>query len=128
MAYEAAQIKVGQFTASADLSAKQYHFVKMSGNNTVTVCAAITDVPIGVLQNNPASGGAAEVCLFGISKVVADGTLAAGNVIGTSADGQADAIAAGTDTTVYTMGIALSAASAGETVEAFINATAGRAA
>jgi hypothetical protein len=128
MAYEAAQVKVGQFTASADLSAKQYHFVKMSGNNTVTVCAAITDVPIGVLQNNPASGGAAEVCLFGISKVVADGTLAAGNVIGTSADGQADAITAGTDTTVYTMGIALSAASAGETVEAFINATAGRAA
>ncbi|MGA1037402.1 MAG: hypothetical protein ACO3VQ_06280 [Ilumatobacteraceae bacterium] len=128
MAFEAAQIKVGNFTASADLSAKQYHFVKMSGNNTVTVCAAITDVPIGVLQNAPASGGAAEVCLFGISKVVADGTLAAGNVIGTSADGQADAITAGTDTTVYTMGIALSAASAGETVQAFINATAGRAA
>jgi len=100
----------------------------MSGNNTVTVCAAITDVPIGVLQNNPASGGAAEVCLFGISKVVADGTLAAGNVIGTSLDGQADAITAGSDTTVYTMGIALAAASAGETVEAFINATAGRAA
>jgi len=128
MAYEAAQVKVGQFTASADLSAKQYHFVKMSGNNTVTVCAAITDVPIGVLQNNPTSGQAAEVCLFGISKVVADGTLAAGNVIGTSLDGQADAISAGSDTTVYVMGIALNAASAGETVEAFINATAGRAA
>ena len=128
MAYEAAQIKVGTFTASADLSAKQYHFVKMSGNNTVTVCAAITDIPIGVLQNTPESGYPAEVCLFGISKVVADGTLAAGNVIGTSADGQADAIAAGTDTTVYTMGIALNAASAGETVEAFINTTAGRAA
>ena len=93
MAYEAAQIKVGNFTASADLSAKQYHFVKMSGNNTVTVCAAITDIPIGVLQNTPSSGQAASVCLFGITKVVADGTLAAGNVIGTSADGQADAIA-----------------------------------
>ena len=128
MAYEAAQIKVGQFSASADLSAKQYHFVKMSGNNTVTVCAAITDVPIGVLQNTPTSGQAAVVCLFGISKVVADGTLAAGNLIGTSADGQADAIAAGTDTTVYTMGIALNAAAAGDTVEAFINTTAGRAA
>ena len=128
MAYEAAQIKVGNFTASADLSAKQYHFVKMSGNNTVTVCAAITDIPIGVLQNTPSSGQAASVCLFGITKVVADGTLAAGNVIGTSADGQADAIAAGTDTTVYTMGIALNAAAAGETVEMFVNATAGRAA
>ena len=128
MAYEAAQIKVGQFTASADLSAKQYHFVKMSGNNTVTVCAAITDLPIGILQNAPSSGGVAEVALFGISKVKADGTLAAGNVIGTSADGQADAIAAGTDTTVYTMGIALNAAAAGDVVEMFLNATAGRAA
>jgi hypothetical protein len=128
MAYEAAQIKVGQFTASADLSSKQYHFVKMSGNNTVTVCAAITDLPIGVLQNTPTSGQAAEVALFGITKVKADGTLAAGNIIGTSADGQADAIAAGTDTTVYTMGIALNAAAAGDVVEMFLNATAGRAA
>jgi hypothetical protein len=128
MAYEAAQIKVGQFTASADLSAKQYHFVKMSGNNTVTVCAAVTDVPIGVLQNAPASGSAAEVCLFGISKVVADATLAAGDVIGTSADGQAQPLTVGTETTVYTMGIAVNAAAAGDTVEAFINATAGRAA
>ena len=127
MAYEAAQIKVGQFTASADLSAKQYHFVKMSGNNTVTVCAAITDVPVGVLQNNPASGGAAEVALLGVTKVVADGTLAAGNLIGTSADGQADAIAAGTDTTVYLMGVAVSAASAGETATMILNPS-GRAA
>ena len=128
MAYEAAQIKVGQFTASADLSAKQYHFVKMSGNNTVTVCAAITDLPIGVLQNTPTSGQAAEVCIFGITKVVADGTLAAGNLIGTSADGQADAIAAGTDVTVTTVGQALKAAAAGETVEAFINPSGARAA
>ena len=128
MAYEASQVCVGTFTASADLSAKQFHFVKMSGNNTVTVCAAITDVPIGVLQNKPESGESAVVCVLGISKVVADGTLAAGDLIGSSADGQADAIAAGTDTTVYTMGQALNAASAGETVEAFINAATGRAA
>lgn len=128
MAYEASQICLGTFTASADLSSKQFHFVKMSGDNTVTVCAAITDNPIGVLQNKPASGDPAVVCVLGVSKVVADGTLAAGDVIGTSADGQADAIAPGTDTTVYSVGIAVAAASAGETVEAFINASAGRAA
>lgn len=128
MAYEAAQIKAGNFTASADLSTKQYYFVKMSGNNTVTVCAAITDIPIGVLQNNPASGQAAEVCLFGITKVVADGTLAAGNRIGTSADGQADAIAAGVDTTVAIVGQALNAAAAGNTVEIFFNPSGARAA
>ena len=128
MAYEAAQIKAGQFTASADLSAKQYHFVKMSGNNTVTVCAAITDVPIGVLQNTPTSGQAAEVCLFGITKVVADGTLAAGDRIGSSADGQADAITVASDTTVTIVGQALNAAAAGNTVEMFFNPSGARAA
>lgn len=128
MAYEAAQVKVGNWTASADLSAKQYHFVKMSGNNTVTVCAAITDIPIGVLQNTPTSGQAAEVCVFGVTKVVADGTLAAGNRIGTSLDGQADAITAGSDTTVTIVGQALNAAAVGETVEMFFNPSGARAA
>jgi len=112
----------------ADLSAKQYYFVKLSAANTVNVCTAITDIPIGILQNKPESGEAATVCLFGISKVSADGTLAAGNLIGTSADSQADAIAAGTDTTVYTMGQALETAAAGDTVSMLLNPTGSRAA
>lgn len=128
MAYEAAQIKFGQLTAGADLSAKQYHFVKLASATTVDVCSAITDKPIGVLQNTPTSGQAAEVCIFGITKVVADGTLAAGNIIGTSSDGQADAIAPGTDTTVYTMGQAIEAAAAGNIVTMFLNPSNTRAA
>ena len=127
MAFEANMICDGQMTASADLSAKQFHFVKMSGNNTVTVCSAVTDVPVGVLQNNPASGESAVVCIFGTSKVVADATLAAGNVIGTSADGQAQPLTVGTETTVYTCGQARNAAAAGDIVEAFINISNGRA-
>jgi hypothetical protein len=59
--------------------------------------------------------------VFGVTKVVADGTLVAGNLIGTSSDAQADAIAAGTDTTVYVVGQALEAGSAGETVTMFFN-------
>ena len=121
MAYEAAQIRFGNLTAAADLSSKQYYFVKLASATTVNVCSAITDIPIGVLQNTRESGEAAEVCIFGITKVSADGTLAAGNLIGTSADGQADAIAAGTDTTVYTQGQAITAASAGETTTMFLN-------
>ena len=121
MAYEAAQIRFGNLTAAADLSSKQYYFVKLASATTVNVCSAITDIPIGVLQNTPESGEAAEVCIFGITKVSADGTLAAGNLIGTSADGQADAIAAGSDTTVYTQGQAITAASAGETTTMFLN-------
>lgn len=127
MAYEASQINFGNLTAAADLSAKQYHFVKLASATTVNVCTAVTDVPIGVLQNTPASGGAAEICLFGISKIVADATLAAGNVIGSSADSQAQPLTVGTETTVYTCGQAITAASAGETSTAFINISNGRA-
>jgi hypothetical protein len=104
-------------SASADLSTKQFHFVKMSGNGTVDVCSAITDKPIGVLQNNPTSGQAAIVGISGTSKVVANATLAAGDVIGTSADAQADPIVNGVDVTVYVCGQAITAASAGDTVE-----------
>ena len=121
MAYEASQIRFGNLTAAADLSSKQYHFVKLASATTVNVCTAITDIPIGILQNDPTSGQAAEICIFGISKVVADGTLAAGNTVGTSADSQCDAIVAGTDTTVYVMGQAFTAASAGETTTIFVN-------
>ena len=126
-AYTEGQMKIGTLKAAADLSAKQYHIVKLASATTVNVCSAITDVPIGVLLNNPASGEAAEICILGVSKIVADGTIAAGNLLGTSADGQADAIAAGSDTTVYTIGQAIGAASAGETFTALINVSSGRA-
>lgn len=128
-AYEESQMKIGTLKAAADLSAKQYHLVKLASATTVNVCSAITDIPIGVLQNKPESGEVAEITFIGVTKIVADGTIAAGNNLGTSADGQADAIAAGTDTTVRLVGTAIGAASAGETFTALINcAGAGRAA
>ncbi len=127
-AYEMSQLTFGTLTAAADLSSKQYHIVKLASATTVNVCSAITDVPIGILQNDPESGEVAEICFLGISKIVADGTIAAGNLIATSADGQADAVAAGTDTTVYPVGQAIGAASAGETFTAYINIANGRAA
>ena len=122
MAYESPSVTIGTLTAAADLSAKQYHFVKLASATTVNVCTAITDVPIGILQNNPdTAGDQAIVTIFGISKVVADGTLAAGNIIGTSADSQADAISRGTDNSVTILGQAIQAASAGETFTMFLN-------
>lgn len=128
MAYEGAQIKIGNLTAASDLSTKQYHFVKLASATTVDVCTAITDKPIGVLQNTPASGSAAEVCLFGITKVVADASYSAGAVIGTSSDSQAKAIVAGTDTTQYALGQAIEAGVAGNTVTMFLNPSNTRAA
>ena len=129
MAYESPQVLIGTLTAAADLSAKQNHFVVLASATTVNVATAITNAPIGILQNKPdAAGKQAIVAVFGISKVVADGTLAAGNFIGTSADGQADAISPGTDTTVYMTGQCIQAASAGETTTMFLNITNCRAA
>jgi len=128
MAYESPSITLGTLTAAADLSAKQYHFVKLASATTVNVCTATTDRAIGILQNKPTSGQQAVIQIFGISKVVADGTIAFNNVIGTSADSQADAIVPGTDTSVVTLGVAIQAASASETFTMFLNPTSCRAA
>ena len=88
MAY---QIPVLDITleAAADLSAKQFHFVKVSAANKVDVCTAITDAPIGVLQNKPTSGQAANIRVLGISKLSANAAIAAGAILGSSTDSQA---------------------------------------
>lgn len=122
MAHEGPQTKIGGLTAGADLTAKQYYFVKLSADMTVTVCNGATDIPIGVLQNAPDSGEAAEVCAIGVTKVSSDADLDAGHVIGTSADGQADVKVAGTDTTQYAVGIVLQGSTAaGGLATALIN-------
>ena len=112
---------VRSWPAGEDLSAKQFYFVTLS-SGSVVACSAATDIPVGVLQNAPESGKAAEVCVLGPTKVSADGTISEGALIGTSADGQADAKVAGTDTTEYICGRALEAASAaGQIIEAVVN-------
>ena len=126
MAYESVGTDLGFFTAAADLSSKQFYFVKLASSSTVNVCAAVTDKPIGILQNKPESGEQAIVRVFGVSKVSADATLAAGDVLGTAADGQAQPISLGSETTVHVCGQAIEAGSAGEILTAFINVTNGR--
>jgi len=122
MAYNSPSMEIGTLTAAADLSDKQFHFVKLASATTVNVCTAITDLPIGILLNNPdTAGDQCIVQIFGIAKVVADGTITAGRWMGTSSDSQAAGITPGSDTTVYVMGQAIQAASAGETFTMFLN-------
>lgn len=110
------------FVAGGNLSTKQYHFVKLSAANTVVICSGATDIPIGILQNNPESGAEATVMMLGTSKLVSDAALSVGALIGTSADGQGDAKTAGTDTTEYVVGVALSASTAaGGVIEVALN-------
>jgi hypothetical protein len=114
--------------ANADLSTKQYRFVKMVGDFLVNVCTAITDTPCGVLQDKPTLNMAADVVSFGITKVVAGGTIAAGGRIGTDVNGAAVALTEGTSTTAYVVGFALQAAVAGDTFSAYIDPVPHRAA
>src|SRR3990167_3482655 len=106
MATEGPQPITISLTAGATLATKQYYFVKMSADNTCIVCAGATGIPIGAVQNKPASGETAEVVVSGVTKVSSDAALTAGNLIGTSGDGQADAKAV-TDTTEYVVGAVL---------------------
>lgn len=90
--HEQSAIKV-TMEAAADLSAKQYFFVKVSAANKVNICSGATDNPLGVLLNKPASGEAASVLVAGIGNVVvAAATAADGSIqLGTDANGKAEA-------------------------------------
>lgn len=115
MAFEIPGRKITAVCGAASLAQKKHYFVKLHTDGTVIVPTANTDQPYGILQNNPVQGGEAEIMKDGVSKLVASETVAIGNVIGTAADGRAEVMAHGTDTTKFIVGVALSAADAGET-------------
>lgn len=123
MAYEISNYSVKiTLPAAADLSAKQYYFVKINTSGQAALCAAATDKPIGVLQNAPTSGQAAEVLVVGASKVVASASIDEGVAIGTASTGKADAKTVGSDVTEYIVGqVILAAGADGNVLTAVIN-------
>ena len=119
---------VGQdFTleAAADLSAKQFFFVKVdSAGKAALATAAAGEAVFGVLQNDPTAGQAASVRTAGETQVAAGGTFAAGDKLSADANGRAVKY---TPATVYTgtpytvsgtmvLGIALTAGASGGTI------------
>lgn len=123
MAYEISNYSVKvTLVAGADLSAAQYKFVKLNSSGQAVVCSSATDIPIGVLQNDPASGAEAEVLVIGGTKIIAGAAIGEGAQVGTSTAGKAVALTAGTDTTKYVAGALLTESGAdGEIVTAVIN-------
>lgn len=106
--------------AGADLSSYQYYFVEQSTTtDQVTVVNAATDSVLGVLQNKPdSSGREASVLILGHTKVMCgDDSIDEGNLVGPTATGRAQAISAGSDTTIYIAGICTKAADSGEIAE-----------
>lgn len=96
---------------------KQYHFVKVTGVHQVGIADAASAQVVGVLQNKPQNAGnAATVGIRGVSKVVSDVAINAGDAIKVSADGQAAKTGAGP-----TVGVALTTtANAGELVSVLL--------
>lgn len=110
----------GSQLANADLSTKQYCYVKNAGAGLVDVVAASTDTPIGVLQNKPTAGNPADIMITGRTKVLAGAAVAAGADLMPDATGRAITLAAAAGAN-RGMGKALTAAAAaGVMIEALL--------
>jgi len=117
--------------ANADFSAKQFYVCKMSASpaKTILLPTAVTDRPIGIVQNDPGLGKTASILVSGISKFVAGGNIAVGDNLGLKNDGTLVKVTPGTDTTVFLVGVAIEAGVSGDILTGvFSFAAAGRAA
>ena len=66
------------FKAAADYKLKQFYAMRQTAGTegSATLCSAVTDRVLGILQNKPDINQAAEIMIMGISKAVSDGTTA----------------------------------------------------
>ena len=107
------------FTGGGATFNAPYTVVKLSAGKVVPVTAT-TDPAIGVLYNCPTAAGVADVLAVnqqGSGKIVAGGSITAGQYITFNATGQAVAATqstAGTQPTVQVIGRALEAAASGQ--------------
>jgi hypothetical protein len=80
------------FTASGDLSSKQFYWVEPSATekNVSLATGASGPAPLGILQNDPTSGLEASVRIFGSSIAMADAgtSIGYGDFVTSGSDGQ----------------------------------------
>jgi len=102
-------LRIPGLLAGADLSAKQYHLVRIAASTAKTALAAgaATATIIGVLQNDPLLGEAASVVCAGMTKSVAGGAITPGALLTANSTGQCVATTAANNAVV---GRALTAA------------------
>jgi len=110
MAYEGDQVRVPGLSADTDLSGHQFGIVALGTNpGTVTIATAAGTGGF-VLQNDPAEGQAAAVCMSGVSKLRAGSAgFNRGDIVTNDASGLGVASAGGG----YAVGIALEDTPAG---------------
>lgn len=76
-------------TGSVSLATKQFYIVKQHTDGTVILSSAATDKHVGIVQNKPAVGMAANIQIGGTAKVIAGGTIAVGAWVTSNASGAA---------------------------------------
>ena len=103
--YNVKSIHTESMEASADLTEYQWHGMKMNADGEVTVCAADTDIPIGILTNiAKADGREAQVLVQGRCPIMAGETITYASLIRIDGSGHAMIFVRGTDTTAYSVG------------------------
>jgi len=105
--------------ADATFAAKQYYGCKYSADNHVSVMAADTDKPAGIVTNNPASGEAAQVLKVGRCPGVVAEAITFGQSVRIDENGRVALVAPGTDTTMYAVGQCVQGADALDEVGVF---------
>ena len=100
------------FIAGEDLSSSQFKFVTLESDGQVDLADSAGENCMGVVINDPASGGEATVVVSGKTVVTAGGTIAAGAAIAT--DGSGDAVTAASTNII--MGYALEAGVDGQVI------------
>ncbi len=97
------------FESAADHTAKQFFIVKLDSTAKIVLAAAAGDLLLGVLQNDPNTGQAAQVRILGITKAVAGAAITLGDEVISDTAGKVISTAAAGD---RILGQALEAAAA----------------
>jgi hypothetical protein len=100
------------FVAGASFASNQYKFAEKStaDDGKVTLSNGAGGLCVGVIQDNPESGGASRVRISGTTWCVAGATITANSTYMSDASGTATAVTSG----LWMMGIALTACASGE--------------
>lgn len=96
----------------------QFYAVQITGTRTTGPCSALGQAVYGICQNKPSIGDANNVGVFGVSKMIAGGTINAGQKLMTSAAGLIMPWVAGSG--YQQLGVALESAVAGQIFSGFV--------
>ena len=96
--------------ADEDMSSSQYYGVAISDEMSVDLVDADTDIPCGIVLNEPESGEMALVGVIGIFPIVAGEAIPVGSQVRIGSAGTAMVFDIDTDTTSYCIGQCIRAA------------------